>query len=134
MLSFFEDFILGERAVRNGARVIAVVWSLSWIVFGFVSGIGEGLGPGGIAAHTFIPGFIFLVSTLIAFWREGLGGIIILVEGLIITAYFATRLSSIAAVGSYFVLFYGSIPALLVGSIFIYSWRTFKSRRTLEKG
>jgi hypothetical protein len=134
MLNIFENFILGERAIRNGARVIAVVWSFSWIIFGFVSGIGEGLSPAGIAAHTLIPGFIFLASTLIAFWREGFGGVIILIEGLAITAYFATRLGSISAIGSYFVLFYGSLPALLVGSIFIYSWRSLKTCQTLEKG
>ncbi len=70
-----------------------------------------------------LPGLIFLVTALIAFWQEAVGGILFILEGLAITVYFAAHLGDISAVGAYFVFFYGTLPALVVGTLFIYAWR-----------
>ena len=127
MQNFVEKFISGERGIRNGARIIAVVWSLIWIVFGFLSGVGENLSTGTIIFHSFIPGLIFLATTLVACWQEGFGGLLFLIEGLAIAIYFLTRLGNISAVGAYFALFYGTLPALVLSALFIYSWKVSRN-------
>lgn len=123
MASFIENCILGERGIRNGAKILAVAWALIWIVFGLISLVGEVQGPGGVMSHALLPGLIFLITALIACWHPAIGGILFILEGLAITAYFAVHLGDIYAVGAYFVFFYGTLPALVVGILFVYAWR-----------
>ncbi len=123
MASFIENFILGERGICNGARILAVAWSLIWIVFGLISWAGNAQEPGGVMSHALLPGVIFLITAFIAFLHETVGGILFLLEGLAITAYFAAHLGDISAVGAYFVFFYGTLPALFVGFLFTFGSR-----------
>jgi len=66
------------------ARIIALLWAGFWTFFGIASGLGEGLDPAGVFMHTLLPGLIFLGSAFIP-WRWQLwGGIVLILEGLVV--------------------------------------------------
>ncbi len=126
MLKNDETTLGTGQAIRLGARVLSISWSLCWIIFGFASGIGEGFGPGGVAARTALPGLVLLLTAFLAWRFEGLGGVLILIEGLVVTVYFWGQLNGVSAVGAFFILVYTTLPALAVGALFITSWRRGK--------
>lgn len=121
-----------DWGIRVVARALALVWSIGWISFGLVSGIGEGLKPGTVLTHAALPGVIFLATALIAWRWECLGGLLLLLEGIIITAYFMTPFNQVSLVGLYFVLSSATLPALFVGFLFVYSWRKSKAYPTRQ--
>jgi hypothetical protein len=133
MMAINESHLFEERGIRSVARALSIVWVLCWIVFGFISGIGEGLGAGGVVSHTTLPGFIILVSVAIAWKREGLGGALIMVEGILITIYFLTQLDSISLLGMAFVIMYATIPSFLVSAMFLYNWRLVRHHQAEGK-
>jgi hypothetical protein len=55
-----------------------------WLWFGVASGVGEKLGAGNFAAHLLVPGGIFLATLIVAWRRERFGGLLFLIEGLVV--------------------------------------------------
>jgi len=115
-----------ERGIRIVARIVALGWAMGWIMFGLISGIGEGLKPLEVLIQVTLPGLIFLITALIAWRWEGLGGTMLFLEGMAISAYFLTSIGAISFVGLYFIFFWATLPALIVGVLFIVSWRKAK--------
>jgi len=70
---------------RLTAGTLAFLWGGFWVCFGLASGIGEKLDAAGIVIHTVIPGMIFLVSVFVSLRFGWIGGIILLLEGLVVT-------------------------------------------------
>lgn len=70
------------------ARILSLVWAGFWVYFGLASGISEPTTERGklmdVLIHTAVPGLVFLVSALIAWWWQAVGGVLLLVEGLVI--------------------------------------------------
>jgi uncharacterized membrane protein YqgA involved in biofilm formation len=126
MSNLYETEYWAERGVGSVARISAVTWAVGWIAFGMITGIGESLEPGDVIAHTFIPGFIFLITSVIAFRWECFGGILLLAEGIFLAAYYILPLNDVSLIEITFAAVSSALPALIIGSLFVMSWR--KSR------
>ena len=126
MADVIENTDWAEWGVRYFARGSALIWALSWVIFGLASGIGEGLAPGGILSHTALPGLIFLATVLIAWRWQSLGAILLLFEGSMIATYFLTDLDRISFLGIFFVMLTGTLPSFFIGFLFILSCRKSK--------
>ena len=67
----------GDRTtkwMRYVARALALIWAGWWTFFGLASGLAEGLSPAGVLLHATLPGLIFLVSAVITWRWEAIGG------------------------------------------------------------
>jgi hypothetical protein len=60
--------------------MVAIIF---WLWFGIGSAYVEGLGPMNWVMHILVPGGVFVLSTLVAWRWEGLGGTLLVLEGLL---------------------------------------------------
>ena len=110
--------------MRSIARGLALLWASLLFLFMLLSGA-EGFGGGlrGIAINSpnALPGLGFLVCAAIAWRSEAVGGIVLLVEGLLVFAVvpMAFRQPVSAVPGVVLVL---AVPALIAGFLFLASW------------
>jgi hypothetical protein len=122
----------GKRMARNIARALSLIWSISWILFGLFTGMGQDLGIKRIVVLTVFPGFIYLLTTIIA-WKRGLiGGLLLLIEGLIVSVYFLIKMGEVSLVGITFLFLYTIIPAISSSLLFIFSRRKPEDFRSKE--
>jgi len=70
--------------LRYAGLGLAWLWAGWWVSFGLASGIGERLSPAGVALHAAVPGLLFVVPAVVAFWWPGLGGALLALEGLVV--------------------------------------------------
>jgi ABC-type uncharacterized transport system permease subunit len=114
----------GVKWLRIGGLALALVWAGWWTFFGIASGIGEKMSPAGVFAHATLPGLIFCGSVAIAWWKESIGGIVLLLEGVValiaypLMTYHNFPLSTIA-----FVILTMALPPLLAGLLLIVDGR-----------
>ncbi len=123
-----------EKGARVTARILVLLWALGWMFFGFITGVGEGLGIKEIISHVSMPGLIFMLTALIAYKWEFMGGVMLLLEGAAAMVYFISQISRISFVGFYFVLYSGTLPAIFMGFLFLYSWRKSREYQTGQTG
>ena len=109
----------GTMWMRSIARGLALLWAGWWTFFGLASGIGEKAGLLGVLIHTTVPGLIFLITVLIAWRWEPVGGILLILEGLWAIFFFKQR--SLAAF--FFMLGTITLPPLSAGFLLLISWR-----------
>jgi len=101
--------------IRNTGRALAILWAGLWLLFGMLSGVGEGLDPVGIFMHTAVPGLIFLAAALIAWRWELAGGILLFIEGLATLSIFG-----FARTPEGFLLLV--LPPFVAGGLFLADW------------
>lgn len=110
--------------LRPAARGVALLWAGFWVFFGLASGIGEGLDWVGVLIHTAVPGLIFLALALLAWYREEIGGALLVIVGLVVLVWYPIdtadtfRLSTIVMV-----LLTMALPPLLAGGVCLACWR-----------
>ena len=114
------------KPVRWIARITGSLVAAFWLFIGIVSGIGE---PAPWPLESAILAALIIVSALgvlIAWWREGLGGLVIIGCAVAnsVFAFFAAGHSRGMAI-----LIAGG-PWLVVGSLFLASWH--RSRRSAD--
>ena len=115
------------RWMRYVARALALIWAGWWTFFGLACGLGEGMSPAGVLLHAALPGLIFLVSAAIAWRWEAIGGIVLVLEGLLVfIAYPVMTYSRFPLSTIVFVLLTMALPPLAAGFLFLASWQ--KSR------
>lgn len=112
-----------NEGMRLAARLMAISWAAGWIIFGLISGIGEGLKIGSIALQATLPGIIIFITTIVALKWEGVGGILLVAEGFATTLYFLIS-SGFFIVGLPFIFFSSTLPAIVIGSLFIMCWKS----------
>ena len=110
--------------MRWAARILALLWAGFWVWFGLASGIAEGIGVIGTIIHTAMPGLILLASALFAWSKERIGGILLIVEGLIIAiAYPLMTMGHFPILTIIYVLLTMSLPPIVAGILFLISHR-----------
>lgn len=103
--------------MRKFALIFALVWAVWWLYFGIASGSAAGSADNLINA---IPGLIFFVSAYIAWRWQKPGGIILLVEGLILLfGYPRLAHDRISAGVIFLVVLMLALPALLSGFLLL---------------
>jgi hypothetical protein len=101
-----------------------VLWTSWWIFFGFSSGLAEGMTPSGVLLHAALPGLIFLMTTIVAWRWEWLGGKLLVYEGLLILViYPAIAVGSMSFSGIMFVILTMALPPLLAGILLRLNWQ-----------
>ncbi len=120
---------IGRRRInwlRIIPRSLALAWALFWVWFGAASGISEGVGFFGAVKHTALPGLIFLASALIPWRFPRSGGIILIVEGVLITIAYPIMFDQFPLTIIMYVLLTMSVPPLLSGILFLLEHRRIR--------
>ena len=112
------------RGIRRFARILGLVIVGFWLLVTVMSGFEEGWGVSGEGAIMLALIIASTVAFIFAWWRERLGGILLLIVGLAhcIFAYFAAGRNKALAISV------SGVPFLLLGGLFLWSWS--RSRRT----
>lgn len=121
--------------MRYIARALALIWALHWTFVGLACSVGrsrifdEARSPAEIFLDQFaLPSLLFLVSAAIAWRWEAIGGVVLVLEGLLIfIAYPLVTYSSFPLSTIVFTLLTMALPPLVVGSLFVASWRKSKT-------
>jgi hypothetical protein len=112
------------KQIRKLARVLTIMWASGWILFGLSSGFYEGMTLRGVLLHTALPGLIFLLTTIVAWRWEMIGGKLLLFEGLLVLVIFPViAAGSIPFGGILFVILTMALPPLVAGFLLRVSWQ-----------
>jgi hypothetical protein len=108
----------------RAAWVFIIISIVFWLWFGIGSAYVEGGGWVNWLMHLLIPGGIFVLSALVAWWRERIGGLLFLVEGVIATGFL-----TVAAIGGrseastlLLMLLTLALPPLISGILMLVCW------------
>ena len=108
--------------MRYIARGLALIWA-GWLAFfGLVSGAGEGLRGILTNAPNALPGLVFLVSAVIAWRWEAIGGVALLLCGLFVFFFFHIG-------KNLFLLLTMALPPLVAGFLFLVSWWEARTKK-----
>ena len=102
------------------ARAISVAWGGFWLWFGLASGIGEGGTPSEVFRHALVPGGIGFVTACVAWRWPGIGGKLLVVEGLLMAGIFAIGLLRPPTVSmAVFLTLTLIVPPIVAGLLFL---------------
>ncbi len=111
------------KQIRKIARVLTMLWASGWILFGLSSGLYEGMTLRGVLLHTALPGLVFLLTTIVAWRWEVIGGKLLMFEGLLILVIFPViAAGSIPFSGILFVILTMALPPLVAGFLLRSNW------------
>jgi len=106
------------------ARVLSLLCGAWWTFFGVASGLAEGLDPVGILIHAAVPGLILLISALIAWRWERVGGALLALEGLVVLVGYPLLVRGRFPISTVvFMLLTMAAPLLIPGLLFLVTWR-----------
>jgi hypothetical protein len=112
------------KQIRKIARVLTILWASGWILFGLSSALSEGMTPSGVLLHAALPGLIFLLTTIIAWRWELIGGKLLMFEGLLILVFFPViAAGSIPFGGILYVILTMALPPLGAGFLLRANWQ-----------
>ena len=120
---------IGQDRMRRAAWVLLAITITFWLWFGIGSAYTERAGLFNWMMHILVPAGIFLVSALVAWRREVVGGIVLILEGLVAYgliggAWLAGRLPDSTLVLMSLTL---GFPPLVAGILFVSCWRRARS-------
>jgi hypothetical protein len=106
---------MDHKGLRYIARVIALVWSGWWTIFGLIAGFAEGYSLLGIILHAIFPGVFFLLTVLVAWKWEIVGTFLILGQALLtlIVFWFARTPVGFTTL---------TLPPMLAAILFLADW------------
>lgn len=121
------------RWTRYTARLIALIWAGCWLYVALSSVAGLGLNSGGVFVTICFCAF-FLGSVAVAWHWEAVGGVILMVEGLLILSVYPIWMSGRLPVKFIiFAMLTMAVPALVAGFLFFISWwNSPKANRTQD--
>lgn len=110
---------------RSAARVLMIIAIVFWLWFGIGSAYVERAGPFNWLMHTPVPGGIFILSTLVAWRWEGIGGPLLALEGIAALRFIvrAFLLGSLTASTLVLMCLTLGLPPLAAGILFLVCWQ-----------
>lgn len=107
--------------LRTAAKTLMAAVAIFWLWFGVGSAASEKGGPLNWVLHILVPAGMFILSTLAALRRPGIGGTLVTLEGLLATAFvmrtfYQGRLSASTLVLMFLTL---AFPPLAAGIAFL---------------
>ena len=117
--------VAGPKGARRTAQILMVVAIVFWLWFGVGSAVVERGGAANWVLHLLLPAGIFVLSTLLAWRWEAVGGALLAVEGLAATGFvlWALVVGRISASGSVLMSLTLGLPPLAAGILFLYHRR-----------
>lgn len=122
------------RWLRISARGIALVWGGFWTWFGLSAALDRGLGWTGVAVQAAVPGLFFLALAVIPFRWEGAGGLLLIVEALVVAIGYPIMVGVSPVRTVLFVELSMALPPLVAGALFIQIWRRTRPREGMPPG
>ena len=124
---------------RNIAVTIILISGGYWSFHGLTSGLRTGLGFGGILFHTAVPGLIFLFSAAVAWCWKVIGGVVLVIEGVLVFLMYCAYLSEWGiSLDSVFVMLRlvltTALPPFVSGCLFILSWWKSRASKPMQTG
>jgi len=116
-----------KKWIQYTARVVSIIFVDWWLLFGLVSIIVAGFTFKGFLIFIVVP-LLFLASVIIAWRREKIGGILLIIESLLLIfwfiwpsliAYFQRNTSIYMVFYALFRKFPFAYPSLIAGILFI---------------
>ncbi len=120
--------------LRRVGLIIGLVWAVLWTMFLGASALSQGFGPitneALVASVVLASGVLILwLSIVIAWKRELVGGILLIVAGLlVIIGYPVGAAGRIDPVGIVLVVVIMGLPPVVAGLLFLLSWREERRR------
>ncbi len=115
---------LVTKRISRVARVLALVWACWWTFFMLASGAGGGFKGVLTNAPNALPGLVFLISVAIAWKWEAVGGIVLMVESLLILIVYPLFVrGELPLSGIIFVMLTLGLLPLVAGILFLVSWQ-----------
>ena len=102
-------------------RLLAVLWAGFWLWFGVASAIHERLAWQGIVLYALRPGLAFFVVVAIAWFWPRPGGVLLILTGFGLAAWYAIYFGHMPTGTKVFVLSTFALPPLLCGLILLWS-------------
>ncbi len=120
--------------LRRVGLIIGLVWAVLWTMFLGASALSQGFGPitneALVASVVLASGVLILwLSIVIAWKRELVGGILLIVAGLlVIIGYPVGAAGRIDPLGIVLVVVIMGLPPVVAGLLFLLSWREERRR------
>jgi predicted anti-sigma-YlaC factor YlaD len=120
---------------RSSALVLMIIAIVFWLWFGIGSAYVEKMGPSNRLMHSVVPGGIFILSTLVALRWDGIGGVLLVLEGLVALGFIVRAFLWGSFTASTLVLMCLTLglPPLVAGILFLICWRQSAAPREIEK-
>lgn len=114
-----------RKQLRSTARILMIITIVFWLWFGIGSAYVENAAPFNWLMHILVPGGIFTLSTLVAWRREGVGGALLVLEGLATLSFIvqAFLLANFTASGLVLMCLTLGLPPLAAGILFLVCWQ-----------
>ena len=98
--------------------IIAMLWAALWIFLGFTQSMGETIWK------NVVPGFVFFITTLLAFKWELACGVVLITESLTAAITYIIAVTDVfSAVTTVVTISILSLPPLIAGVLLILAWR-----------
>jgi hypothetical protein len=110
---------------RSAAQILMIIATVFWLWFGIGSAYGENAGLFNWLMHILVPGGIFILSTLVARRWAGVGGSLLVLEGIAALGFIVrafVRGSFTASTLTLMCLTLG-LPPLAAGILFLICWQ-----------
>ena len=110
---------------RSTARVLMIIAIVFWLWFGIGSTYVDRAGPFNWLVHILLPGGMFILSTLVAWRWEGIGGALLVLEGFVALGFIVRAFlwgSFTASTLTLMCLTLG-FPPLAAGILFLLYWQ-----------
>jgi hypothetical protein len=110
---------------RSSALVLMIIAIVFWLWFGIGSAYVENAGLSNWLIHTLVPGGIFILSTLVAWRWDGIGGVLLVLEGLVALGFILRAFAWGSFTNSNLVLMCVTLglPPLAAGILFLVCWQ-----------
>ena len=121
---------------RSWARVLMIIAIVFWLWFGIGSAYVENAGLFNWLMHILLPGGIFIVSMLAAWRWEGIGGALLVLEGLVALSFIARAFLLGSFTTSTLVLMSLTLglPPLAAGVLFLLCWQRSRKNHSWKRG
>ena len=101
-------------------RLLTAAWALFWLWFGVASAIHERLPWQGVTLYALRPGLIFVAIVVIAWLWPRPGGVLLVVTGFVLAAWYGIYYGHMPTNTKLFVLSTIALPPLLGGLILLW--------------
>jgi hypothetical protein len=110
---------------RLAAGALIIVTTIFWLWFGIGSAAVEGSGLLNWIIHILLPGLLFMLSGLIAWRWGGMGGALLVIEGLVALGFivYAWLEARFVTSGLILMCLTLALPPLAAGILFLVCWQ-----------
>jgi len=108
------------KRLRKVGIALAAICACGWLIYGLISAVKMGWPPDQVALRALCPGGIFLLSAIIAWKWQPIGGVLLFLEGVLVLVGYPRVGSSVCNIC--LVIAVMGAPPLLAGALLLIGW------------